>query len=99
VTHVDQVTARIQFHLTGPGGSDWYVLADKGKGTRHAGTVENPDVVFTTAAADWNAIQSGELNRTEAFLGGRIKIEGDITLMLQLEDLISKLSKQEESRR
>jgi len=92
VTHVDQVTARVQFHLTGPGGSDWYVVADRGKGSRHDGRVSNPDVVFSMAAADWNAMQRGELNRTEAFLGGKIMIEGDITLMLQLEDLISKLS-------
>ncbi len=93
VTHVERVTARVQFHLTGPGGVDWYLAVDDGHGTRHAGTVANPDTTLTVAAADWAAIQSGELNRTEAFLGGRMKIEGDVTLLLQLEDMISKLSR------
>jgi aminoglycoside phosphotransferase (APT) family kinase protein/putative sterol carrier protein len=91
VTHLDQVTARVQFHLTGAGGSSWYIVAASGKGSRHEGTVENPDVTLTADAADWHAIQSGELNRTQAFLGGKLKIEGDVTLLLQLEDVISKL--------
>jgi aminoglycoside phosphotransferase (APT) family kinase protein len=92
VTHVDRVTARIQFHLTGAGGADWYLVAERGEGTRHPGTVANPDTTVTVAAADWHAIQTGQLNRTEAFLGGKLRIEGDITLLMQLEDMISRLS-------
>lgn len=92
MTRVAEVTVRIQFHLTGPGGFDWYVIAERGTATRHAGTVEGPDVTLTVAAADWNAIQSGELGRTEAFLGGKMKIEGDFSILMQLEDTISKLT-------
>ena len=92
VTHLDQLTACVQFHLTGAGGSDWYIVAANGKGSRHQGNAENPDVTLTVEAADWQAIQSGELNRTQAFLGGKLKIEGDVTLLLQLEEIISKLS-------
>lgn len=94
VTHLDRLTARIQIHLTGAGGSSWYVVAAHGKGSRHAGTVENPHVTLTADAADWRAIQSGELDRTQAFLGGRLKIEGDITLLLQLEEIISELARE-----
>jgi aminoglycoside phosphotransferase (APT) family kinase protein/putative sterol carrier protein len=92
VTHVSEVTARVQFRLTGPGGSEWYLVADRGRGSRHAGVVDAPDVTLTASAADWNAIQRGELNRTEAFLGGKLVIEGDVSLLLQLEDMISKLA-------
>ena len=92
VTHVSDVTARVQFLLTGPGGSEWYLVADRGRGSRHAGTVDRPDVTLTASAADWQAIQTGELNRTEAFLGGKLRIEGDVSLLLQLEDMISKLA-------
>jgi|ERR1700687_350549 len=92
VTRVSELVVRVQFHLTGPGGSDWYVVADKGVGTRHDGTVANPDVTLTVAKADWDAIQTGELGRTEAFLGGRMKIDGDFSILMQLEDTISKLT-------
>jgi len=93
VTKIEEVTVAVQLHLTGPGGSDWYLVSDKGKGTRYEGIVENPDATCTASAEDWAAIQSGELDRVQAFMGGKLKIEGDMTLMLQLEDMISKLSR------
>ncbi len=92
MTKVEEITVRVQFHLTGAGGHEWYLVADKGVGTRHEGTVQNPDITVTALAADWAAIQSGELDRTQAYLGGKLAIEGDLTLMLQLEDMISRLS-------
>jgi aminoglycoside phosphotransferase (APT) family kinase protein/putative sterol carrier protein len=93
VTQVDAITARIQFHLTGPGGSDWYLVSDHGRLARYEGRVEKPDTVLTVDAADWEAIQRGELNRADAFLGGKLKIEGDVTLLLQLEATIAELSR------
>jgi putative sterol carrier protein len=92
ITRIEEITVRVQFRLTGPGGQDWYLVSEKGKGTRHEGTVENPDVTMTASAADWEAIQSGELDRTQAYLGGKLAIEGDLALLMQLEAMISKLS-------
>jgi aminoglycoside phosphotransferase (APT) family kinase protein/putative sterol carrier protein len=92
LTRVEDVTATVQFHLTGPGGSDWYLLSEKGKGTRHEGNVDNPDCTLTVSAEDWAAIQRGEMDRLHAWTGGKLKIDGDMTLLLQLEDIISKLS-------
>jgi aminoglycoside phosphotransferase (APT) family kinase protein/putative sterol carrier protein len=90
-TRVEDVTVTVQFHLTGAGGSDWYAVCEKGKATRHEGVVENPNCTLTASAADWAAIQRGELDRFNAWTGGRLKIDGDMTLMLQLEEAISKL--------
>jgi len=52
-----------------------------------------PDVTVNASAADWQAIQTGALSRTEAFFSGRLKIDGDTTVLLALEDAISKLSR------
>jgi len=92
-TRVEEVTVSVQFHLTGPGGSDWYAVCRKGTATRHEGTVEDPNCTLTVSAADWAAIQSGELDRFNAWTSGKLKIDGDMTLMLQLEDAISKLTR------
>ena len=92
VTDLAHLKARIQFHLTGSGAADWYIVAANGQGTRHVGTISDPDVTLTADAADWRAIQSGELNRTQAFMGGKLRIEGDVTLLMQLEDLIARLN-------
>jgi putative sterol carrier protein len=93
-TRVEEVTVTVQFHLTGDGGCDWYAVCEKGTATRHEGVVENPNCTLTVSAADWAAIQRGELDRFNAWTGGKLKIDGDMTLMLQLEEAISKLSKQ-----
>jgi len=34
--------------------------------------------------------EGGELGRTEAWLGGKLKMEGDMGLLMRLEGLISK---------
>jgi aminoglycoside phosphotransferase (APT) family kinase protein/putative sterol carrier protein len=93
-TRVEEVTVAVQFHLTGDGGCDWYAVCEKGTATRHEGVVANPNCTLTVSAADWAAIQRGELDRFNAWTGGKLKIDGDMTLMLQLEEAISKLSKQ-----
>ena len=92
VTRIDDVTVRVQFHLTGPGGGAWHVVCERGRGTRHEGSVDRPDVSVTASARDWEAIQRGDLDRTEAFLSGRLKVDGDLTLLMQLEDTIARLS-------
>lgn len=89
---IEDVTVSVQFHLTGPGGGDWYLISEKGKGTRHDGTVENPNTTLTILAEDWAAIQRGELDRLHAWTSGKLTIDGDMTLLLQLEDMISKFS-------
>jgi putative sterol carrier protein len=45
------------------------------------------------AAEDWAAVQRGELQRSTAYMQGKLKIEGDMTLLLQLEDVISRFTK------
>jgi aminoglycoside phosphotransferase (APT) family kinase protein len=87
--------ARVQVRLTGEGGRDWYVVAAPGDATRHEGLTENPDATITASAADWAAIQSGELSRTEAFFSGRLKVDGDVSLLMQMEDVLSRFSASE----
>lgn len=90
-TQLEEKTVCVQFHLTGDSGCDWYLLAERGTGQRIEGTVDNPDAMLTATAEDWRAVRNGELDRTQAFMSGRLKVEGDITLLMQLEDMISKL--------
>ena len=91
-TRIEDVTVSVQFHITGPGGGDWYLVSDRGQGTRYGGAVDNPDATLTVSAEDWDAIQRGELDRLHAWTSGKLKIDGDMTLLLQLEDMISKFS-------
>jgi aminoglycoside phosphotransferase (APT) family kinase protein/putative sterol carrier protein len=95
VTRLDDTTVRVQFHLDGPGGGAWYIVARGDQATRADGVVERPDVTVRATAADWEAIQRGELDRTRAFLGGKLRVEGDLSLLMQLEETISRLARRE----
>lgn len=92
MTSVNDITVVIQTHLTGPGGYSWYLMADRGQGTRYEGITENADASTTMSFETWKAIQSGELNRVEAFMSGLIQVEGDVTLLMQLEDMLNRFS-------
>jgi aminoglycoside phosphotransferase (APT) family kinase protein/putative sterol carrier protein len=90
--------ARVQVNLTGPGGRAWYVVCESGNATRHEGVTEAPDATLTASASDWKAIQSGELSRTEAFFSGRLEVDGDVSLLMQMEEALSRLSGEERDR-
>ena len=92
MTNVEEMTVVIQTHLTGPGGYSWYLVADRGTGTRYEGNAGNPDATTTMAFETWKSIQSGELNRVEAFMGGLIQVDGDVTLLMQLEDMLNRFA-------
>ena len=51
--------------------------------------MENPNATRAASAKDREAIQRGELGRTETWLGDKLMVEGDMGLLMRLEDLIS----------
>jgi putative sterol carrier protein len=86
----EALSGTVQLHLTGPDGRDWYVVADRGRATRHEGRAENPDATVTVLAEDWAAIQRGDMNPFTAWTSGRLQITGDDLLYRQLADIIAK---------
>ncbi len=89
---LSQVKVSVQFHFTGDEGLDWYLISDKGRGTRHPGVLPDPTCTITVSLDDWKKIQSGELNRLEAWSSGRLVTEGDLNVMMQLEEMIAEFS-------
>lgn len=92
ITDINEVTVTVQFCFAGPGGSDWYLVADKGKGTRHEGFAENPNCTIKVSVEDWKAIQSGQLNRLDAWSTGKLGMIGDIELLALLEDMMAEFA-------
>jgi aminoglycoside phosphotransferase (APT) family kinase protein/putative sterol carrier protein len=91
-TDLRDAVVRVQFDLTGERGYRWHLVADHGAGTRIEGTIADPDITVTADVDDWHAVQRGDLDRAQAFLSGKLKIEGDISLMMQLESMISEFA-------
>jgi putative sterol carrier protein len=92
VTKVEDMKVTLQIHLTGPGSRNWYALFDHGQITTHEGKADSPVSTLTLSAADFDAMQRGELGRSDATLMGKLKIEGDVTLSADLlERLLARL--------
>lgn len=90
----DECTVTVQLDITGPGGSERYIIIDRGQATVHKGWAPNPNVTITASAADWEAILRGELDRTQSFMSGKIKAEGDIGVLIQFGEKIFEQSRQ-----
>jgi hypothetical protein len=78
--------AVVAIHVDGPGGGAWQI--DE---TMRLGPVDDApkDCTIHCTAQDFMAILSGRLGAKEAFLAGRLRIQGDVGLALKLRDLVA----------
>lgn len=84
------MNAKYQFDITGEGGGQWYAKVADGKADVGQGTIESPNITLTAAAADWLNLVNGKINGQTAFLTGKLKVKGDMTLALKLQSLFLK---------
>ena len=52
--------------------------------------MENPDATFTISAEYRKVIHNGNLDCVQAYMSDKLKIQGYVTLLIQLEDMIAK---------
>ncbi len=76
-----------QFHITGDDGGDW--LVDTGAAAVTAGTNDAANCTITVADSDFVGLVKGELAGPMLFMSGKLKVEGDISLAMQLGSLLS----------
>jgi putative sterol carrier protein len=79
--------AVIQYDITGPGGATYHVDIAEGRCTLHEGPAATPTLTLTMAAQDWLDMLAGKLNGQVAFMSGRLKHKGDMSLLMRLPGL------------
>lgn len=52
--------------------------------------MENPDATLTISAEYRTVIHNGKLDRVQAYMSEKLKMQGYVTLLIQLEDMIAK---------
>jgi multimeric flavodoxin WrbA/putative sterol carrier protein len=83
------LAAVIQFEVTGDENFISNIRIVNGRCTYHDGPVDKPNLVIKTPADVWLKISRGQLNGQKAFMEGRYKTEGDVTVLLKLKSLFS----------
>jgi len=81
------MNAVYQYDVTGDGGGKWYTVIEDGKLTVEKGEHESPNITITVADQDYIDMVSGKLNGQTAFLTGKLKIKGDMSLAMKLNSL------------
>jgi putative sterol carrier protein len=82
------VSAVYQFELSGDGGGVFHTTVDDGKATVVEAAHDNPNITITMAAEDFAAMLEGKLNATSAFMAGKLKVKGDMSLAMKLQSLL-----------
>lgn len=83
------VNAVIQFNLSGDnGGQYWLKIAD-GQCEAGEGQADSPKMTLKAAADDWYAVSTGKMNAMQAFMSGKIKIEGDMGMAMKLQTMFA----------
>jgi putative sterol carrier protein len=80
--------AVLAFDLTGEGGGQWVARIAGGKLSVEEGPAADADMTMTCSASDLLAMAHGELNAVSAFMQGRVKIQGNMSLAMKLQSLI-----------
>jgi putative sterol carrier protein len=81
------LNAVVQFDVTGEGGGQYAVTFADGTCTVAPGLAPNPVLTFTASASDYLGMINGEINPMQAFMQGRIRLGGDISLALKLQSM------------
>lgn len=76
-----------QFVITGEGGGEWAVTVANDQVTVSEGKAEKANITLTMSAQDFLDLVAGKLNGQTAFLTGKLKIQGDMTLALKLQSV------------
>jgi hypothetical protein len=83
----DTLTGSVQVDVTGGPDGDLSVHADFDRGhlsDAGAGPVVDPDATMSLTAPDARGVLAGDLDPSVAFMQGRMKVTGDMSLVLDL---------------
>jgi len=75
----------------GDGSTTWHVVFADGEVRLHAGPAAQADVAFICDRATAEAVRDGHENAANAFLSGRLRMEGTVTALLEHTTLIGEL--------
>ena len=81
------MTADIQFCVSGTEPGDYYLHIEGGACAFHEGTSATPKITIHTLAEVWVAVSNGEMDAQQAFMQGEYRVVGDFSLLMKLNDL------------
>ncbi len=82
------MNAIYQWDITGDAGGKWHVILKDDSLLIGEGQAATPNLTLTVDGQNFMDIVTGKLKSDVAFLTGKLKIQGDITLAMKLQSII-----------
>lgn len=82
------LNAAYAFDLSGDEGGDYHIVLRDGSGEAGPGAPENPNITISMKDTDLVDLATGKLDGTAAFMGGKLKIKGDMGLAMKLQGVL-----------
>lgn len=81
------IEAVIQLDLSGDNGGQWHFTIADGTCQVAEGAADNPAMTLIATADDLYGVFMGETNAMAAFMQGKIKVAGDMSLALKMQTM------------
>ena len=85
---IANMDAIFQFNITGDQGGEWYIDFSKDADYVSQGENDAPGVTIEMKDNDFVDMWDGKLPGPQAFMMGKVKIQGDMSLAMKLQNFI-----------
>ncbi|MCY4018353.1 MAG: SCP2 sterol-binding domain-containing protein [Chloroflexi bacterium] len=85
----DGINATILFDLSGHNGGMFWLKISSGSIEHGEGEIAEPEMTLKASADDWHAVSTGQMNAMQAFMTGKLKILGDMSLAMKLQTMFA----------
>ena len=80
----EKAQGMIQFNFTGAEPGNWNAQIQNGAVKVEQGVHPNPTMTLTADSADYIKLFVGELDPMQAFMQGKLKLQGDLNLAMKM---------------
>lgn len=81
------ISAVVQFKISGDDGGDWYITIKDRKLEVSEGTADAANMTLTMKDADYVNLVNGKLSGQKAFMTGKLKFKGDMALGMKMQKM------------
>ena len=85
------INAKVLFDFTSDGGKKYLVRIADTNCSVEEGEIANPDATVITSQAIYQAVAEGRLNVATAFMTGKLKVKGNMQLLMRFQQIFHRL--------